>query len=102
KDKAIYVKGCGLYIRTENGPDLSEFKAERSGRKSIIEQVREMDDQYFENVISKTHQSIENNGPAMLSLACNNNKFIVREDGSIRYFRNLEAPVSNRKSNRGH
>jgi len=102
RDKGVYIKGCGLYIRMTGGPGFSEFKAERQGRKSILEQVRAMDDQCFENVISKTHQANENRGPAMLSLACNNNKFVVREDGSIRYFRNFDAPVSHRKSNRGH
>ncbi|HPS54906.1 MAG TPA: hypothetical protein PLP05_04855, partial [Sedimentisphaerales bacterium] len=102
KGKCVYMKGCGLYIRTAEGAELSDFKASISGNKTILEQVREMPDQYFENVIGKTHSNVTNGGPVMLSLACNNNKFIVRQDGSIRYFRNLEAPVSSRKSERGH
>ncbi len=102
KGKCVYVKGCGLYIRTADGPSPGEFKAFIAGRKTILEQVREREDQYFENVIGKTHSKITNGGPAMLSLACNNNKFVIREDGSIRYFRNLDAPASPLKSQRGH
>ncbi|MBN2512108.1 MAG: hypothetical protein JXB18_04125 [Sedimentisphaerales bacterium] len=99
----IYVKELGVFIATaDSGMTLDAYKTQIHSRQTTLEMIRRMPDQTFADVMAKAHPSIQDDGPAMLSLACDNNKFILRQDGSIRYLQNLEAPPSHRKSERGH
>ena len=100
---SVYVKDLGAFITTaESSMTLKKYKAQIESKQTTLEKIRRMPDQSFAEVMSKAHPAIQNRGPAMLSLACDNNKFVLREDGSISYFKNLEAPPTHRKSERGH
>ncbi|OHB58372.1 MAG: hypothetical protein A2Y12_01040 [Planctomycetes bacterium GWF2_42_9] len=99
----VYVRDLGVFVTTaDSGITLDQYKKQIQSQQTTLEKVRQMPDQSFDNVMSKAHPAIQNNGPAMLSLACDNNKFVLRQDGSIRYLVNLEAPPTHRKSERGH
>ena len=82
---AVYVPCFNFFATLADKPvTLAEYKSrEISGKKTILEQVREMPDQSFVRAMEKTHRKIQNNGPTMLSLAADNTKFIVRESGLI-------------------
>lgn len=49
-----------------------------------------MPDQSFEQAMAKTHNPIQDNGPTMLSLACDNRKFLVQQDGVILFNRSTD------------
>ena len=53
--------------------------------QTILERVREMPDQTFERAMAKVHNPVQNNGPTMLSLACDNRKFVVERKGVIHF-----------------
>jgi hypothetical protein len=44
-----------------------------------------MPDQKFSQAMERVHKPIQNNGPTMLSLACDNHKFIVPREGGVIY-----------------
>ena len=99
----VYVKDLGVFITTsDNKLTLKEYEKQIDAKRTTLEEIREMPDQSFERVMAAIHPSCQDGGPAMLSLACDNNKFVLRRDGSISYLQNLEAPPSHRKSERGH
>ena len=80
----VYVPHAGVFVTTGDKPVAAKNHLAAVGRhKSVLEQVRRMPDQTFAQAMSKTHDPRMDNGPMMLSLACDNRKFIVGEDGSI-------------------
>lgn len=64
---------------------LFEYRKTIAGRKTVLKKVRNMPDQTFEQAMEKVHRKIQDNGPTMISLACDNNKFIVDRNGTVRY-----------------
>ncbi len=64
---------------------LSEYCRMIAGRETVLKKVRNMPDQTFEQAMEKVHRKIQDNGPTMISLACDNNKFIVQRNGSVSY-----------------
>lgn len=86
----VYVRDAGVFITTEgSGLSLADYRNKIAGKKMILERVREMPDQTLAQAMAKTRNPIQDNGPIMLSLACDNRKFVVNRDGSI-----LFAPAS--------
>lgn len=89
----VYVKEFGVFATT-HPPTIGfrEYRKKISGKKTILEMVREMPEQTFQQAMAKVHKPIQDNGPTMLSLACDNNKFIVPREGGVRY-ENLEVKI---------
>jgi len=82
----VYVPDFGLFVAREPLPvTLADYKRRIAGRKTILEEVRAMPDQTLSQAIAKTHHDFQNEGPVMLSLACDNTKFAVTRDGTIRF-----------------
>lgn len=82
----VYVRDAGLFVTHENsGISLSDYKANIADRKTVLERVREMPDQTLEQAMAKTANPIQKNGPMLLSLACDNRKFVVGREGIIEY-----------------
>lgn len=82
----VYVSSAGLFV-TLNPPQttLAQYLQQIAGKKTVLEQVRLRPDQTFAQAMAKTHNPIQNNGPTQVSLACDNRKFIVERDGTIRF-----------------
>ncbi|MBP7950920.1 MAG: NPCBM/NEW2 domain-containing protein [Verrucomicrobiales bacterium] len=81
----VYLPDHGLFAAREPLPvTLTEYKKRISGRKSILDEVRRMPDQTFAQAMAKTHHTVQREGPVLLSLACDNAKFIVDRTGGIR------------------
>ncbi len=81
----VYVPGHGVFVaKGSSDITLNSYLTSIAGRKTILEQVREMPDQTMEQAMAKTRNPIQDTGPTMLSLACDNHKFIVEREGVIR------------------
>ena len=82
----VYVPDYGLFVAREPLPiTLADYKQRIAGKKTILEEVRALPDQTFEQAMAKTHHDFQNEGPVSLSLACDNAKFVVERDGTV-YF----------------
>lgn len=80
----VYVKDFGIFATRGPAPvTLAQYKKSIAGRKTILEQVREMPDQTLEQAIKSLHRPEANLGPTLLSLACDNHKFLQRRTGEI-------------------
>ena len=83
---AIFVRGIGLYVTADtNATTAGQYLDSIKDRKTVLQRVREMPDQTLAQALEKTHNPIQNNGPMMLSLACDNRKWIVHRDGAIQF-----------------
>lgn len=88
--KYIYVPEVGLLATTDPEMTPSKYKSRIAGLKTVLERVREMPDQTLEQAMAKTHNPIQDNGPTMLSLACDNRKFLVQQNGRILFYKPIQ------------
>jgi hypothetical protein len=83
---SVYARDAGLFIKPADSKlTLADYKKQIAGRKTVLERVREMPDQTFAQAMAKTRNPIQDNGPTMLSLACDNHKFVMEQDGKVRF-----------------
>lgn len=64
---------------------LGDHLAAIKDRKTVLERVRNMPDQSFAQAMERVHQPIQDRGPTMLSLACDDRKFVVDRDGTVTF-----------------
>lgn len=85
----VYVPSRGLFVAVQpaGGPALRlvEYKRQIAGRQGILPQVRQLPDQTLEQAMARTHHQAQRAGPVMLSLSCDNTKYVVDRDGELRY-----------------
>ncbi len=83
---AVYVPHAGVFVTRVPAPITRKAYLQRiAGRKTVLQRVRERPDQSFTQAFGKVHNPIQDRGPTMLSLACDNRKFVVHRDGAIRF-----------------
>ena len=86
ENESVYVRESGVFATINPSRSaFADYRKRIEGRKTVLEQVREMPDQTFEQAMAKTRNPVQDNGPTMLSLPCDNHKFVVEQDGSIRF-----------------
>jgi len=91
--KPVYVRDFGVFItRADSVITPAEYRRAIVRRKTVLERVRRMPDQTFSRAMAKVHHAVQDNGPMMLSLACDNHKFVVERDGRVRYEAFVMAP----------
>ncbi len=79
EEPCIYVREAGLFAVREPAPvTLEEYEAQIADRKTVLAKVREMPDQRFESVFELIYNPEQDGGPLMLSLACDNDKFVLQ------------------------
>ena len=76
---SVQVRGSGLVVSAKPSG------AEPAKGRTVLERVREMPDQTFAQALEKTRNPIQSNGPMILSLACDNRKFIVERNGVLAF-----------------
>jgi hypothetical protein len=81
---AVYVPHAGLLVTRHPYLTIEQYRRKIARRRTVLERVRRMPEQTFAQAMEKTHHQVQNNGPMMLSLACDNRKFIVERDGTVR------------------
>lgn len=82
----VYLPQHGLFISCDPAQmTLAQYKRSIAGRQTILQQVRELPDQTLAQAMAKTHHAAQREGPVLLSLACDNAKFVVERDGTLRF-----------------
>jgi len=80
----VWVPSFGLFVATDPpAPDLDQYIAAIASKQTVLQRVRELPDQTFEGALRSVHHDVQNNGPTLLSLACENRKRVVQRDGTI-------------------
>jgi hypothetical protein len=86
---SIYVPSRGLFVTVATNPGaaptLAEYTRRIAGRKTVLDEVRALPDQTLAQAMAKTHRAAQNEGPVMLSLACDNTKYVVGRGGDISF-----------------
>jgi len=82
----VYLPDHGLYITRDPAPlTLAGYRRKIAAQKSILPQVRELPEQTLAQAMARTHHSAQREGPVMLSLACDNAKFVLEREGTLRF-----------------
>ncbi len=82
----VYLPEYGVYVcREPGGLSLAEYKHSILQKKTILGEVRQLPDQTLEQAMAKTHHLAQREGPVMLSLACDNAKFVLERDGRLKF-----------------
>lgn len=85
-NNVVYVPAAGVLVCREDRPvTITQYRERIAGRKTILEQVRQLPDQTLAQALARTHHPAQNEGPVMLSLACDNAKVIVERNGDLRW-----------------
>jgi len=80
----FYVPDAGFLIALKDSPvTLETCRETTNSKKTILREVREKPEQTRIQAQQHVHNPVQNNGPMMLSLACDNRKFIVDRVGSV-------------------
>lgn len=83
---AVYLPDQGVLVTTDPASTgLDEVRRRVSASKTILEEVRGMPDQTLAQAMSKTHHDAQSEGPVMLSLSCDNAKFVLERQGSVKF-----------------
>jgi len=89
----VYVPDLGLLVSREPAKyTLAEYRKTLAGRKTVLERVRAMPDQTFAQALAAVHNPVQDNGPMMLSLACDKHKTIVQREGAVQFRSSADAP----------
>lgn len=82
----VYVPSAGLFV-TVNSPKmtLAQYLETIAAKKTVLEQVRAQPDQTFAQAMAKTHHAVQDIGPTLATLACDNRKYIVHRNGLIQF-----------------
>lgn len=82
----VYVPSSGVFVCSSDRPTtVQEYLRQMAEQKTVLERVRSMAEQKLEQAMSKTHHPAQNEGPVMLSLACDNAKVVVDRNGDLRW-----------------
>ena len=82
----IYIPSAGLFVTVDPPPmTLAQYRQQIAGRQTVLEQVRQRPDRTMADALAKTRNPVQSLGPTLLSLACDNRKFIVSREGVIRF-----------------
>jgi hypothetical protein len=97
----VYVAHVGLFVFPANSPiNPEEFRRRLAARKTILEKVRAMPDQTREQAMRVTHYNSQlDSGRLMLSLACDNAKFVTDADGTLRFYEDFSEDARVRSPN---
>lgn len=80
----VYVPDFGVWIARQPAPvSLAEYRQQIAGRQTLLERVRQLPDQTLSQARSKLREPLQNNDPMMLSLACDNAKWVVSREGTL-------------------
>lgn len=86
KNGCIWAEDFGVFAAVEPVKQtLEQYKERTAGEKTILERVREMPDQTFEQAMEHAHRAEGDLGPTLLSLACENHKYIHHRDGTVNF-----------------
>ncbi len=93
KNQRVYVRDYGVYVTLASEKmSLAEYKASLKDQKTVLTRVREMPDQTFAAAIEHVHNPAQDDGPMMISLACDNWKYAVDRSGRLQFDSHPDDP----------
>lgn len=83
---AVYVEHAGVLVCDAARPQtIAAYVASLGNKQTLLERVRSLPDQTAAQAMRRVHRLDGDLGPTMLSLACDNRKFIVEREGAIQF-----------------
>ena len=80
----VHVPHAHLFMTREPAPVTLPQYLERTARQqTLLARVRERADQTLAQALATVHNPVQDLGPMMLSLACDNRKFVVEREGRL-------------------
>jgi hypothetical protein len=80
----VYVPHAGLFVTREPAPvSLEAYLKAIAGKETVREEVGRRPDQDFTRAWEVVHNPIQDLGPMLVSLACDNRKFEVHREGRV-------------------
>ena len=96
-NECVYVSDFGLFVTREPSPiGLAAYKEKIAERKTVLEAVRTLPDQTMAQAMTRTHHDTQREGPVMLSLSCDNTKFVLERNGTLHFPPATVAPDDER------
>lgn len=95
ENDCVYVPHAGIFVTREPAPVSWEaYRAKLAGQSTLLEKVRKEPDQTFARAIAAVHNPIQDLGPMMVSLACDNRKFVAYREGPVAFntYRKFDDP----------
>ncbi len=87
KHGCLWIPHAGLFVSScPPRVTLEGHLAAIKDRRTVLQRVRAMPDQSFSQAMRHVHRPIQDRGPTMLSLACDDRKFVVGRDGTITFY----------------
>jgi hypothetical protein len=84
--ECVYVPEAGLFVSINPmRVTKDEYLKRIAGRKKVLDEVRGRPDQTFAQAMRVTHNPVQDAGPMLLSLACDNRKFVADRDGTVHF-----------------
>ncbi|MBM3474262.1 MAG: hypothetical protein FJX75_13415 [Armatimonadetes bacterium] len=82
---AVYVPSAGVFVTTASGPTPEEYEHRIAGQQTVLDEVHAHADQTFAQALAKVHRPVQDLGPMLLSLACDDRKFQADRDGTVQF-----------------
>lgn len=80
----VFVRDFGVYVTPDPPPlSLADFKQKVAGRQTTLQKVRQMPDQTFARARKELLNPRCARDPMILSLACDNAKFLLQREGVL-------------------
>jgi len=90
----VFVKRAGVLVAREDYPRGVRAVAAKPGAgRTVLERVRSMPEQTLERALERARNPIQDLGPMLLSLACDNRKFVAEREGAVRGDRVTMTPT---------
>ena len=85
-NECVYVPHAGIFVTREPAPvTLDEYLKKIVAKHTVLADVRRQPDQDFTRAMAVVHNPVQDLGPMMLSLACDNRKYVVHREGTIAF-----------------
>ncbi|MBI3862979.1 MAG: hypothetical protein HY290_13895 [Planctomycetia bacterium] len=82
----VFVRDFGVYVTPDPPPlSLADYKRKIAGRQTTLDQVRRLPDQTFARAKQQLLNPLCARDPMILSLACDNSKFLLQREGVLVY-----------------
>ncbi len=83
---AVLVRSHGLFVAdASRGITRDAYRKSIADRRTVLEEVRARPDQTFAQALEHVHNPRQNLPPMMLSLACDDVKFVTQRDGTVEF-----------------
>ena len=83
---AVYVPHAGVFVTLDPPKTtLENYLQRNAGKQTVLDRVRQLPDQSFDQALAHTHHKIQDRGPMMVSLAHDNRKFYVHRNGIVSF-----------------